>query len=170
MGISGLICDQLFLIFVSTLDIWCTNMLHPAPLVIYKQIYWEHDTQVDGLLCWIELDMNFLRNTRWHGNGQFISCWIWSAFDFSYYGYALSFMLRLLQLASFALVYLLVITFDSQFIWPEWSRMMKRVCYDQTDFAEWLLIQAWSLICFLLNSNGTLCSSWGNFLYVLTTL
>ena len=50
------------------------KMLHSAPLVIYKQNYREHDMRADGLLIGAEMDMNFLRNTGWHGNGQFISC------------------------------------------------------------------------------------------------
>ena len=108
------------------------NMLHLVPLVIFKQIYREHDMRADGLLIGAEMDMELFSKHWMAWNANLLAAE--SLLNIWFHGYALSFMLRLLQPASFALVCMLVITFDSQFIWPEWLGMMKKVCYDQTYF------------------------------------
>ena len=155
MGIYGLNwCDQLFLIF------W----LHPWYMMLWLKI-----------LCFILPfgDLQAIISRAWHAgwwplyrrwngyelsskhwmawkHGQFISCWIFSQHLISIIAVMLyhscwDYFSQLVLLWSI----LLVITFDSHFIWPDWSGMMKKVCYDQTYFsAGWLLIQAWSLICF----------------------
>ena len=38
------------------------KMLHLVPLVIFKQIYREHDMRVDGLLIGVEMDMELSSN------------------------------------------------------------------------------------------------------------
>ena len=102
--------------------------------------------------------------TGWPRNGQFISCYFFcSAFD-------LSFMLRLLQPASYALVCFCLWSPSIQLIWPDWSGMMKKVCYDQTYFLLHGCLLACYLISFLLKSIGEHYDLYEVILYVMTTL
>ena len=154
---------------------WCDEinyMLHLVPPVIFKQIYREHDMLADGLFkqngygTFFETLDGMVKNMANLLAAEFFSAFDISVFDVMLYHSCWDFFNQLVLLW---IVCLRSPPIHSIF-WPEDQVWWKKSAMIRLFLLAGCLYRLEHCFVYVLKSNGTLCSSWGNYLYVMTTL